>query len=157
MTIRLAAPLSTDSIVDGEGLRTVLWTQGCLLNCPGCHNPQTHALTGGIKTDVELVKIRLRQTLHQRGLTFSGGEPFLQVLPCAEIARFAKKTLGWDIWCYSGYTLEQLQANPQYAPLLKEIDTLIDGPFLQTQRDPTLRFRGSKNQRILHLRQGEII
>jgi anaerobic ribonucleoside-triphosphate reductase activating protein len=151
MTIRLASPLTRDSIVDGEGLRTVLWTQGCLLRCPGCHNPATHDPRGGFETSVELLQIELRQIRLQRGLTLSGGEPFLQVAPCAALAAFVKKNLGWNIWCYTGFTLEQLLADEKYLPLLREVDVLVDGPFLLAQRDPLLRFRGSRNQRIIRL------
>lgn len=154
MTIRLAAPLSKDSIVDGDGLRTVLWTQGCLLKCPGCHNAHTHDLSAGTVVSVEMVKFELRQIRMQRGITFSGGEPFLQTAACAEIAQFVKKILRWDIWCYTGFTYEQLSANKAFWPLLKEVDVLIDGPFLLEEKDLTLRFRGSRNQRLLHLYDG---
>ena len=156
MVIRLAAPLSKDSIVDGEGLRTVLWTQGCLLKCPGCHNPHTHDLEGGTVVSVEAVKFELRQIRMQRGITFSGGEPFLQVAACAEIARFVRQR-GWDVWCYTGFTHGQLSVNPAFAPLLELVDVLIDGPFLLAQRDLTLRFRGSRNQRLLRLERGKIV
>jgi anaerobic ribonucleoside-triphosphate reductase activating protein len=152
VTIRLAAPLQRDSIVDGDGLRTVLWTQGCLLKCLGCHNPRTHALDGGFERDVELVKMELRQHRRQRGLTLSGGEPFLQIAACADIARYARRQLSWDIWCYTGFTHEQLLADTCFAPLLAEIDVLVDGPFILAERDPRLPFRGSRNQRILRLR-----
>jgi anaerobic ribonucleoside-triphosphate reductase activating protein len=152
MTIRLAAPLAKDSIVDGDGLRAVLWTQGCLLRCPGCHNPHTHALAGGFERDIELIKFELRQLRNQRGLTFSGGEPFLQPAPCAEIARFVRQSLGWNVWCFSGYTHEELLERADAAPLLRELDVLVDGPFILAQRDMRLRFRGSRNQRILRLR-----
>ncbi|MDR1497086.1 MAG: anaerobic ribonucleoside-triphosphate reductase activating protein [Puniceicoccales bacterium] len=156
MTIRLASPLASDSIVDGEGLRTVLWTQGCNLRCPGCHNPATHDLRGGFETSVALLQIQLSQIRLQRGLTLSGGEPFLQVAPCATLASFVKKKLNWDVWCFTGFTMEQLQSDEKYLPLLREIDVLVDGPFILAQRDLRLRFRGSRNQRIIRLSKTSI-
>ncbi|MDR2513202.1 MAG: anaerobic ribonucleoside-triphosphate reductase activating protein [Puniceicoccales bacterium] len=153
MTIRLASPLIHDSIVDGEGLRTVIWTQGCLLRCPGCHNPHTHDTAGGFELLIEQVKMELRQTKAQSGITFSGGEPFLQVAACVEIARFAK-TRSWNVWCYTGYVYEQLREDATKLPLLREVDVLVDGPFILAMRDLRLRFRGSRNQRILRLKQG---
>jgi len=155
MTIRLAAPVALNSIVDGDGVRAVVWTQGCLLRCPGCHNPATHALNGGFETDTELVKFELRRARGCRGLTLSGGEPFLQPLPCAELARFVRSR-GWDVWCYTGLLYENLRADPACEPLLRTVDVLVDGPFILAERDPLLRFRGSRNQRILRLRDGEL-
>ncbi len=155
MTVRLAAPLSKDSIVDGDGLRAVLWTQGCLLKCPGCHNAHTHDLHASTVVSAELIKFELRQMRMQRGITFSGGEPFLQAAACADIARFAKQTLGWDVWCYSGYTFDVLCRNEKNHAFLNLIDVLVDGPFIRAEHDPLLKFRGSRNQRILRLREPE--
>jgi anaerobic ribonucleoside-triphosphate reductase activating protein len=159
LTIRLAKSLDVDSVVDGDGLRTVLWTQGCLLRCPGCHNPGTHDVAGGFEEPVELVKMRLRNRRHghQQGITFSGGEPFLQAEACAEIACFVRKSLGWDVWSFSGYRFEQLRERAECLPLLRELDVLVDGPFVLALRDPMLRFRGSSNQRILRLKDGELV
>jgi anaerobic ribonucleoside-triphosphate reductase activating protein len=157
LTIRLAKSLDTDSVVDGDGLRTVLWTQGCRLRCAGCHNPVTHDLAGGREESVEWVKMALRSRPQQQGITFSGGEPFLQAAACAEIARFVKQALRWDVWCYSGYTFEQLRERTECLPLLRELDVLVDGPFVLALRDPLLRFRGSRNQRILRLNKGELV
>ena len=108
MKIRLAAPLQFDSIVDGEGLRTVLWTQGCLRNCPACHNPHTHNLDAGFLVDLDDLKKELSEIELQAGLTLSGGEPFLQPEPLIELARFAHQELGWNVWAFSGFTYEQL-------------------------------------------------
>ncbi|MDR2981549.1 MAG: anaerobic ribonucleoside-triphosphate reductase activating protein [Puniceicoccales bacterium] len=150
--IRLAAALMPDSIVNGEGLRTVLWTQGCHLRCPGCQNPHTHDLNGGFVETVASIKEKLAEIKMQRGITFSGGEPFLQAEVCTEIARFAR-TLGWDVWCFSGYTYEYLSLQEKHRAFLEQIDVLVDGPFIQAERDHTLKFRGSRNQRILRLRE----
>ena len=91
----------------------------------------------------------------------SGGDPFLQPLQCKEIARFAKRTLGLDIWAYCGMTFEELIKDPNKLELLKECDVLVDGPFILAQKDTTLAFRGSKNQRLVDVQKsllkGEVV
>lgn len=155
-TIRLAAPLQTDSIVDGDGLRTVIWTQGCRRACPGCHNPHTWAEEGaGDLVEVSEIKKQLQNVKLQAGVTFSGGEPFLQTPPLIEIADFAHE-LGMNVWSWSGYTYEELLNEPDKKELLKHIDVLVDGAFILAKRDLSLKFRGSTNQHILHLKNGEI-
>ena len=108
MEIRLASNLQKGSIVDGEGLRAVIWTQGCIHNCYGCHNPQTHSLNDGFIVDTEQIKQELETLSAEEGITFSGGDPMLQVDACLDIARRAKE-LNLNIWCYTGYTFEQLK------------------------------------------------
>ena len=156
MNIRLAADLQEDSIVDGEGIRTVLWTQGCPHHCPGCHNPQTHDFNGGILVDVEDVKDAIDELKGQDGLTFSGGDPFMQPKECAEIARFARE-VGLNIWCYTGYTFEQLLAlskkKPEIMEFLKEIDILVDGRFILEKKSYSALFRGSTNQRLIDVKK----
>ncbi|MCL2569247.1 MAG: anaerobic ribonucleoside-triphosphate reductase activating protein [Oscillospiraceae bacterium] len=139
-----------DSIVDGPGLRYVVFTQGCPHRCPGCHNPATHDTDGGREMPVEdIIRDMLRNPLTD-GLTLTGGEPFLQAEDCAKIARAAHEA-GLNVWCYSGYTLEQLREIPEAEVLLKEIDVLVDGPYLEAQRSLSLQWRGSENQRIIEL------
>ncbi len=147
-----------DSIVDGPGLRTVIWTQGCTRNCPGCHNPQTHSLDGGFEVNIEHIYDQLRNVKLQKGITLSGGDPFLQAEACAQIAKFAH-SMCLDVWCFSGFTYEEItqNANPHFSELLKNIDVLVDGPFIEALKSYDLKFKGSKNQRILHLKNGEII
>ena len=171
MKIRLSAPTEHDSIVNGPGLRAVVWTQGCPNHCYGCQNPETWDFNGGKLVDVEEVKKELRGLKGQTGLTFCGGEPFVQPEACLEIARFAHKELGWDVWSFSGFTYEQIvkygktktddekqtKKNQATLDFLNELDTLIDGPFILKERDLTLKFRGSRNQRILHLKGGRIV
>ncbi len=156
MNIRLAADLQEDSIVDGEGIRTVLWTQGCPHHCPGCHNPQTHDFNEGILVDVEDVKDAIDELKGQDGLTFSGGDPFMQPKECAEIARFARE-VGLNIWCYTGYTFEQLLAlskkKPEIMEFLKEIDILVDGRFILEKKSYSALFRGSTNQRLIDVKK----
>ena len=158
MKIRLSGPLEHDNIVNGDGLRAVLWTQGCYRHCPGCQNPETWDFDAGFEVDVEEIKDRLREFKGQTGITFCGGEPFEQPEACLEIAKWAKKELGWDVWGFSGYTYEQLRKlGGAKWELVKALDVLIDGPFILKERDLTLKFRGSRNQRILHLKDGEIV
>lgn len=157
MKIRLSGPIEHDSIVNGYGLRAVVWTQGCPIHCKGCQNPETWAFDGGVEVDVEEVKDRLKKLKGQSGLTFCGGEPSFQAKACTEIAKWAKKELGWNIWSFSGYTYEDLKAQGGDAwEFVKTLDALIDGPFVLAERDLTLKFRGSRNQRLLHLKNGEI-
>lgn len=154
MKIRLASPLQTDSIVDGEGIRTVIWTQGCSHNCPGCHNPETHDFTAGYEIDTKEIEEKIAMLNGQTGITLSGGDPFFQAKACGQIAHYAK-THTLTIWCYTGFTFEQLekqsQNNPDIAFLLQQIDVLVDGKFEEENRSLTLYFRGSSNQRILDL------
>lgn len=141
-----------ESIVDGPGIRTVIFTQGCPHHCPGCHNPQTHDFAGGSLVDPQAIVAEILANPLLTGVTFSGGEPFCQSAPLAQIAR-AVHAAGLDVVAYSGYTLEQLVAlaetNPAIVDLLSQVDLLIDGPFMLAERDLTLQFRGSRNQRLL--------
>ena len=148
--LRLSAPVQFDSIVDGEGLRAVIWTQGCPHGCPGCHNPQTHAVDGGTSVASEILLIQLKAHFYLDGVTFSGGEPMAQAAACGELAQ-AVHQLGMNVWCYTGYTWEALMEaqNPDQRAFLEQIDVLIDGPFLLAQKSLNLRFRGSANQRLI--------
>lgn len=156
--IRLAGPLGSDSIVDGEGLRAVLFTQGCRRNCEGCQNPETFDETAGILISIDEIKERLGSMKGQAGITFSGGEPMLQAKALTNLAKWVKNELGWNVWCFTGYTHETLkELDDEKMDLVKECDVLIDGPFILEQKDLTCRFRGSKNQRLLRLKNGEIL
>lgn len=146
------AELVNDSIVDGVGLRMAIFTQGCPHHCLGCHNPQTHDFSGGQTcTTDEIIAQFLRNPLLD-GITLTGGEPFCQAADCAKLAR-AAKAHGLNVWAYTGYTLEQLlrEADPGRLALLELVDVLVDGPFLLSERSLELRFRGSRNQRVLDM------
>ena len=147
--------LVQDSIVDGPGFRFSCFVQGCPHRCPGCHNPQTHDFAGGKVADIPAILAEIQSDPLLQGVTFSGGEPFCQPAPLCAIAR-AVKGMGKDLVVYSGYTLEQLlewgKEDPAVLELLRLCDTLIDGPYIQAQRDLTLRYRGSANQRVIDLR-----
>ena len=148
MKIRIAG-LVNDSIVDGPGLRLTVFTQGCPHHCPGCHNPQSHDFSGGELRDTKEILEIMRDNILLDGVTLSGGEPFAQPEACAEIAKAAHEA-GLNVWCYTGYLYEELiKGGPEWPELLKNVDVLVDGPFVMSLRTLDARFRGSSNQRIL--------
>lgn len=141
--------IERESIVDGDGIRYVIFTQGCPHHCPGCHNPQTHSFDAGklINTDELLADISKRKD-YIDGITLSGGEPFCQSGQCSVIAEQARK-MGLTVWCYTGYLFEELYGRNDR--LLNHIDILVDGPFIQQKRSLALQFRGSTNQRLIDI------
>lgn len=167
-----------DSIVDGPGLRLTLFAQGCPHRCPGCHNPQTFLPLGGQVMAVSEILAEYQKNELLEGMTFSGGEPFVQAKALSLLAKEVH-ALGGNIVCYTGYTLETLQAAAQGEPiqlrqgpklallgqgqeaiaaLLQEVDLLIDGPYVASLRSLDLPFRGSRNQRLLALsEEGEAL
>ena len=149
MLIRIAG-LVPESFVDGDGIRFAIFMQGCLWQCEGCHNPETHALDGGRLVDTAEIISAIKKNPLLDGITLTGGEPFLQVDAANELAR-AAKNLGLSVWCYTGFNFEELP--PEVAPLIKNIDVLIDGEFIESLRDLELQFRGSHNQRIIDLKK----
>ena len=149
MLIRVAG-LVPESFVDGDGIRFAIFMQGCLRNCEGCHNPDTHALDGGRLIDTQEIIAAIKKNSLLDGITLTGGEPLLQVAAANELA-LAAKSFGLNVWCYTGYIFEELPA--EAAPLLKNVDVLIDGPFIESQRDLNLQFRGSRNQRIIDVKK----
>lgn len=156
MQIRLAAPIQIDSVVDGEGIRAVIWTQGCPHNCLGCHNPGTHDFKGGYLEDVETLKKEIDALEGQDGITFSGGDPLMQIDACLELAKHSKKR-GLNVWCYTGFTFEQLlimsKTNNALVELLNNIDVLVDGKFDLAKKSFEAPFRGSTNQRVLDCKE----
>ena len=147
------AGIAGDSIVDGPGIRTTFFAQGCPHHCPGCHNPETWPFEGGTEMDEEtLVEIVLSNPLC-RGVTFSGGEPFSQAAGFTRLAELLKEK-GYEVASYSGYTFEQLmEGTADQRKLLSLLDVLIDGPFIQSEKSLELNFRGSRNQRILNVKK----
>lgn len=151
--VRLAIPkIQSDSIVDGEGIRSVIWFQGCAHKCPGCHNPETHEFNAGYEFDIDEVKEWIRELEFQKGVTFSGGDPMFQLEAFIELAKTVHEC-GMNVWVYTGYTFEELyklgKGNPIYIDALKEIDVLVDGRFELAKKSFDVVFRGSSNQRIL--------
>lgn len=151
MKIRIA-DIVNDSIVDGPGLRLTIFTQGCPHNCKGCHNPQTHSLDGGKIVDTSEIINSAKKNILLDGITFSGGEPFLQPEPLAVIAK-ESKILGLNIIAYTGFLFEDLIKNENYSTLVNLCDYIIDGKFEESKRSLSLKFRGSKNQRIIDVKR----
>ncbi len=146
------AGIMDDSIVDGPGLRLTVFTQGCVHNCPGCHNPESHDPNGGEEKAVAEMIEMIDDNPLLDGITLSGGDPFCQSGPCAEIARAARER-GLSVWTYSGWTFEALleksKEEPDVLSLLQATDVLVDGPFILAQRSLEVKWRGSKNQRLI--------
>ncbi|MBQ2928318.1 MAG: anaerobic ribonucleoside-triphosphate reductase activating protein [Oscillospiraceae bacterium] len=143
----------SDSIVDGPGIRTTIFSQGCPHHCPGCHNPETWAFGCGTQIPEEAVVEIVQSNPLCRGVTFSGGEPFAQAGSFARLAALLKEK-GYEIASYSGYTFEELlRGTPEQRELLAAIDILIDGPFVLAQKSLEIAFRGSRNQRILDVKK----
>ena len=142
-----------DSIVDGPGIRTTFFCQGCPHHCEGCHNPETWDFGCGTDVPVEdLVEVVQSNPLC-RGVTFSGGEPFAQAAGFAKLAKLLKEK-GYEVASYSGYTFEALLSGSEdQKELLSSIDILIDGPFLMAEKSLEVAFRGSRNHRILDVRK----
>jgi anaerobic ribonucleoside-triphosphate reductase activating protein len=138
-----------DSIVDGPGLRTVIFFAGCEHRCKGCHNPESWNYQNGTEMTIEQIIAEIEAN-PITNVTFSGGDPFFQSDVVSDLAKLVKH-LGKNLWVYTGYTLEQIQHNSTYRELLKYVDVLVDGPFIESEKDYSLDFRGSRNQKIHYL------
>jgi len=149
--IRVAG-LTDDSIVDGKGFRFVIFTQGCLHHCKGCHNPETWDMNGGTLMDIDEIKEKIARNGLLDGITFSGGDPFYQPVACANLAKWAKER-GLNIWAYTGFLYEELLKMPEVKDFLDLVDVLVDGPFILEEKSLLLNFRGSKNQRVIDLNE----
>ena len=148
-----------DTMVDGPGFRTSIYCAGCRHQCAGCHNPQSWDFEGGhTMTTDEIMSVIEADPF--ANVTFSGGDPMYQPEGFTELAKAIKTRTDKDIWCYTGFTYEALVSNPRQKALLEKIDVLVDGPFVKSQRDETLHFRGSRNQRLIDvpasLREGKV-
>ena len=151
MEIRLAG-IVPESIVDGPGYRLAVFVQGCPHACPGCHNPKTHDFAGGYLSDTDQIIAQMGKNPLVRGVTLTGGEPMMQAEALCEVAS-AAKAKGMNVWCYTGYTYEQLMEmnDADQMALLGLIDVLVDGPYIAAQRSLNLAFRGSGNQRLIDM------
>lgn len=136
--------------VDGPGLRTSVYFSGCAHRCPGCHNPDSWDMDNGREMSVDcIIKIIADNDFN---VTFSGGDPFMQIDNLIILAKRIKNELNKNIWCYTGYTWEQINANQRFRELLDYIDVIVDGRYEKDKRDISLTFRGSSNQRIIEVK-----
>ena len=141
-----------DTTVDGPGFRTSIYCAGCAHECKGCHNPQSWDFNGGEEMTTEEI-MKIIEADPYADVTFSGGDPMYQAEGFIELARAIRERTNKTIWCYTGFTYEALLKMPKQKELLGLIDVLVDGPYVESLRDPDLLFRGSSNQRIISLPQ----
>lgn len=146
------AGIEQESIVDGPGIRMVIFTQGCSHNCIGCHNPETHSFDGGKLINIEDIINMVKENSLLDGITLSGGDPFEQALECSILAKKIKE-LGLSVVTYTGYTFEEILGEEKFRQLLLQTDILIDGKFNISQKSLMLPFRGSSNQRIIEVKK----
>ena len=138
------------TMADGPGLRTSIYCSWCRHHCPGCHNPQSWDFGNGHKMSVDdLLQVIKDDDISN--VSFSGGDPFYQVEGFTELARRIKAETNKTIWCWTGFTYEEILADSKLSMMLPYLDVLVDGPYVESLRDPQLHFRGSSNQRIIHL------
>ena len=135
--------------VDGPGLRTSIYLAGCDHRCKGCHNPESWDPGGGEERTLDQLMEII--AYNEAPVTFSGGDPLMHPEPLARLMQRIKEELGYNIWCYTGFTWEQVIASPRLLNVMKWVDVLVDSPFLLEQRNTRLRFRGSDNQRIINV------
>ncbi|MGN0067458.1 MAG: anaerobic ribonucleoside-triphosphate reductase activating protein [Bacteroides sp.] len=133
--------------VDGIGLRTSLYCAGCEHHCVGCHNPQSWDEYGGEAVDIETLFHLIIEA--DMNVTFTGGDPMLHPEGFTQLARLIKSKTDKSIWCYTGYRFEQLLVHPTQRALVELCDVIVDGPYIESQRDLSLPFRGSRNQRLI--------
>jgi len=151
--VRLAYDgIQTDSIVDGAGIRSVIWFQGCGHACYGCHNPETWDFKAGTERSVASIKKEIKALEYQDGVTFSGGDPLYQIDGLCELVKCVKEC-GMNVWVYTGFTwdevMELAKENPKYLETLQYVDILVDGRFVLDLKSFDVEFRGSSNQRII--------
>lgn len=138
--------------VDGPGFRTSIYLAGCRHRCPGCHNPQSWDFNAGMETDIDTLMEIIEE--EDFDVTLSGGDPLYHPEDVAEIARRVRE-LGHTVWVYTGFTWEEIQRDPAMLAALRDVEAIVDGPYVESLRDPDLPFRGSSNQRIIKLRQNQ--
>ena len=147
-----------ETIADGYGLRYAIYLAGCRHACPGCHNPESWSPQAGEPFTEEILSRIIDEINNDTlldGITLSGGDPFYHPEALLELLVRLKRETRQNIWCYTGFRYEEIQADERLRQILPYIDTLVDGPFIAELRDPDLPFRGSSNQRIIHLTKKE--
>lgn len=155
--------IEKESSIDGEGVRCVVFVQGCKHKCLGCHNPQTHQFGTGTKMEISEIVDIINENPLLDGITLSGGDPFFQALPCKELADACKQQ-NLTVWAYTGFIFEEFlkfinneKCNPMITSdmieLLKSLDVVVDGPFVLDKKTLNCVFRGSSNQRIIDVQK----
>lgn len=144
-----------DTTVDGPGFRTAIYGAGCIHKCMGCHNPQSWNIDNGIEYSIDALFEIIKQDEFSN-VTFSGGDPFFQIEGFTELAKRIKTETSKNIWCYTGYTFEQIVKSERLSLILPFIDVLVDGRYVAALRDEDLQFRGSSNQRMIDVQQSLI-
>lgn len=137
--------------VDGPGLRTSIYLAGCKHQCEGCHNPQSWDFKAGRPMAID----EILAVIEKNGfnVSLSGGDPMYMAEEAGELCRRVREELHKTVWCYTGFVWEAIVGRPEFMPLLENIDVLVDGPFILSRRDISLRFRGSGNQRVIDVKQ----
>ena len=148
------AGFNKNSITDGPGIRFVIYAQGCVHNCAGCHNPQTHSFNTGEDYTISQLMDMIKKDPLVKGVTFSGGDPFCQPKAFAVLAKELKQS-GYEICSFTGYLFEQITSDKtdEKYNLFKQLDVLIDGPFMQDKKSLDLKFKGSSNQRTIDVQK----
>ncbi|MNH66475.1 Pyruvate formate-lyase 1-activating enzyme [compost metagenome] len=148
-----------ESIVDGEGVRAVIFFSGCSHGCPGCHSPQTHDRNSGepftLERQLKIIE-EIKNNPLLSGVTLSGGDPFFSAYEVLKFVKLLRTEIpNINVWAYTGFTYEQLTRNKMNIAnkLLCECNVLVDGKFDISKRDTTLRFKGSSNQRIIDVQK----
>ena len=136
--------------VDGIGLRTSLYCAGCENHCPGCHNPQSWDDNGGEAIPIDELYNRIVEA--DMNVTFTGGDPMFHPEGFIALARLIKRHTNKTIWCYTGYRFEELLSHPTRRQLVELCDVIVDGRYIESERDISLHFRGSRNQRIIDVK-----
>lgn len=137
--------------VDGPGLRTSIYLAGCKHQCEGCHNPQSWDFDGGKAMSID----EILAVVEENGfnVSLSGGDPMYMAEEAGELCRRIRSELHKTVWCYTGFVWEAIVGKAEFMPLLENIDVLVDGPFVLSRRDISLRFRGSGNQRVIDVKK----
>lgn len=144
-----------DTTVDGPGFRTAIYAAGCTHRCPGCHNPQSWDINQGTLYSVDVI-LEIIKGDEFANVTFSGGDPLMQIEGFTELAQRIKKETEKSIWCYTGFLYEQIVASGRLSKILPYVDVLVDGRYMNNLRNEDLQFRGSSNQRIINVQKSLI-
>jgi anaerobic ribonucleoside-triphosphate reductase activating protein len=155
MTVRIL-DIIFETMVDGVGLRTSVYFAGCKHHCKGCHNPQSWDMNGGYEVTLDYLMDLITDD-EFADVTFSGGDPLYQCEAVTELARRIKTETNKTIWCYTGFTYEEIVADESLSKILPYIDVLVDGPFIENLKTDEISFVGSSNQRKLNLVGGVVV